>query len=56
MGMDESRRMDLDELPVDPFELVGQGFRVESLTADHSVGWEAPPCFCGPVHTHVRSR
>lgn len=53
MGTDVAVQLDLSSVPVDPFELVGGGFAVESLTADHALDGAAPFCAC-IVHTHVQ--
>jgi hypothetical protein len=35
IGVDQRVALDLDELPMDVFELANQGLEVESLTAGH---------------------
>ena len=35
LGVDQSVALDLDDLPVDVFELANRGLEVESLTAGH---------------------
>jgi len=35
MGVDQSVALDLDDLPMDVFELANRGLEVESLTAGH---------------------
>ena len=48
MAIDVRVALDLDDLPMDVFELTGQGLAVESLTTGHGM----PPvggslaCFC----------
>jgi hypothetical protein len=52
MSVDQRVALDLDDLPMDVFELVDQGLRVESLTAGHGMIQMAAStvvscsCFC----------
>jgi hypothetical protein len=48
MAVDQRVALDLDDLPMDVFELVDQGLVVESLTADHYITKMGASCsvFC----------
>jgi hypothetical protein len=46
MGVGQSVALNLDDLPMDVFELADQGLAVESLTAGHGTTAPAATCCC----------
>ena len=46
MSVDKRVAFDLDELPMDVFELTENGFTVESLTAGHGMTEVGASCNC----------
>lgn len=47
MATDQLVALQLDDLPMDVFELADSGFTVESLTAGHGMGeMDASCCLC----------
>jgi hypothetical protein len=46
MAVDQMVALDLDDLPIDLFELADQGLTVESLTAGHGTTEMVTLCSC----------
>jgi len=44
MNVEQKVTLDLDDLPMDVFELADQGLKVESLTAGHGMTQMAASC------------